>query len=168
MKKVYSVVLAVVLSMLMVMPVLASPSPVAEDVAPAKAVKVEVANIIIKELPENVKKEVADFTSNPTHLTNLGVQTTAKLASSFDIICEGEVSASGVQIPFKVTTAKVGDYAYVLHRSSKTGAWDVAGQGILGADVMVVGTFTDFSPVAIMVVDAANVSSATKSPKTGQ
>ena len=54
--------------------------------------------------------------------------------------------------------AKAGDYAYVLHRmNNEAGTWEVVGQGYLGADLTVTGTFTNFSPVAVLVVDAADV-----------
>ena len=168
MKKLYSVLLVVALSAAMVLPVLAAPSPKADTVAPASAVEVAVAGADVVVLAADVKAEVASVVSNPTHLTNLGVSLSAKLVSSFDLKFDGEIPAGGVQIPIKVSSAKVGDFAYILHRSSVDGHWEVVGQGYLGADLTVTGTFTNFSPVAVLVVDAADVSAAgVKAPKTG-
>ena len=169
MKKLYSVLLVVALSVAMVLPVLAAPSPKADTVAPASAVEVAVAGADVVVLAADVKAEVASVVSNPTHLTNLGVSLSAKLVSSFDLKFDGEIPAGGVQIPIKVSSAKVGDFAYILHRSSVDGHWEVVGQGYLGADLTVTGTFTNFSPVAVLVVDAADVSAAgVKAPKTGE
>ena len=48
------------------------------------------------------------------------------------------------------------------------GQWEKVGEGFLGADMTVTGTFTSFSPVLVMVVDAAQASAAgVKAPKTG-
>ena len=169
MKKLYSALLVVALSAAMVLPVLAAPSPKADTVAPANAVEVAVADADVAVLAADVKAEVASVVSNPTHLTNLGVSLSAKLVSSFDLKFDGEIPAGGVQIPIKVSSAKVGDFAYILHRSSVDGHWEVVGQGYLGADLTVTGTFTNFSPVAVLVVDAADVSAAgVKAPKTGE
>ena len=169
MKKLYSALLVVALSAAMILPVLAAPSPKAETVAPASAVEVAVADADVEVLAAEVKNEVASVVSNPTHLTNLGVSTGAKLVSSFDLKFDGEIPAGGVQIPVKVKNAKAGDYVYLLHRRSDNGAWEVVGQGYLGADLTVTGTFTNFSPVAVLVVDAADVSAeGVKAPKTGE
>jgi len=170
MRKLYSALLVVALSAAMVLPVLAAPSPKADTVAPASAVEISVADTKVAVLEADVKTEVASVVSNPTHLTNLGVSTAAKLVSSFDLKFEGAIPAGGVQIPVKVSNAKVGDYAYILHRmSNEAGTWEVVGQGYLGADLTVTGTFTSFSPVAVLVVDAADVAAAgVKAPKTGE
>ena len=169
MKKLYSVLLVVALSAAMVLPVLAAPSPKADTVAPASAVEVAVAGADVEVLAADVKAEVASVVSNPTHLTNLGVSTASKLVSSFDLDFDGEIPAGGVQIPVKVKNAKAGDYAYLPHRRSDNGSWEVVGQGYLGADLTVTGTFTNFSPVAVLVVDAADVAAAgVKAPKTGE
>ena len=117
----------------MVLPVLAAPSPKADTVAPASAVEVAVADANVKVLAADVKAEVTNVVTNATHLTNLGVSTSAKLVSSFDLKYDGEIPAGGVQIPVKVSNAKVGDYAYILHRSSVDGHWECVGQGYLGA-----------------------------------
>lgn len=169
MKKLYSAFLVVALSAVMILPVFAAPSPKAEAVAPATAVTITVADAKVEVLAADVKAEVASVVSNPTHLTNLGVNTASKLVSSFDLKYDGEIPAGGVQIPVKVTNAKVGDYAYLLHRSSVDGHWEVVGQGFLSADLTVTGTFTSFSPVAVLVVDAADAAAAgVKAPKTGE
>lgn len=168
MKKVYALLLTVALAVTLVVPTIAAPSPSTEASAPASVVEVSVAGTDVAVLPDATKAEVASVTSNATHLTNLGVNTTAKLASSFDVSYSGEIPAGGVQIPIKVTTAKAGDYAYILHRDSVTGTWEKVGEGLLGADLTVVGTFTSFSPVAVMIVDAANVTTGVTAPKTGE
>ena len=171
MKKLYSALLVVALSAAMVLPVLAAPSPKADTVAPASAVKIAVADADVAVLAADVKTEVASVVSNPTHLTNLGVSTASKLVSSFDLKFDGAIPAGGVQIPIKVSNAKAGDYAYVLHRIEGVEGkpWEVVGQGYLGADLTVTGTFTSFSPVAVLVVDAADVAAAgVKAPKTGE
>ena len=82
----------------------------------------------------------------------------------------GEVPAGGVQVPFKVPNAKKGDMVYILHRQPNAPyTWEVVGSGVLGDDLTVTGTFTSFSPVAFMVVDAADVAAtAVKAPKTGE
>ena len=169
MRKLYSALLVVALSATMVLTAFAAPSPKADTVAPASAVAIAVADADVEVLAADVKAEVASVVSNPTHLTNLGVSTAAKLVSSFDLKYEGTIPAGGVQIPVKVSNAKAGDYAYLLHRRSDNGSWEVVGQGYLGADLTVTGTFTSFSPVAVLVVDAADVSAAgVKAPKTGE
>ena len=170
MRKLYSALLVVALSATMVLTAFAAPSPKAETVAPATAVAIAVADADVAVLAADVKTEVASVVSNPTHLTNLGVSTSAKLVSSFDLKYDGEIPAGGVQIPVKVSNAKVGDYAYILHRmNNEAGTWEVVGQGYLGADLTVTGTFTSFSPVAVLVVDAADVAAAgVKAPKTGE
>ena len=159
MKKLYSALLVVALSAAMILPVLAAPSPKADTVAPASAVEIAVADADVAVLAADVKTEVASVVSNPTHLTNLGVSTAAKLVSSFDLKYEGTIPAGGVQIPVKVSN----------RMSNEAGTWEVVGQGYLGADLTVTGTFTSFSPVAVLVVDAADVAAAgVKAPKTGE
>ena len=65
---------------------------------------------------------------------------------------------------------KKGDMVYVLHRQPNAPyTWEVVGSGVLGDALTVTGTFTSFSPVAFMVVDAADVAAtAVKAPKTGE
>ena len=171
MRKMRTAIIAVALAAVMVLPVAAKPSPVAETVAPAAAVTVAAQNTTVEVLQADVKKEVSNVAANTQVLSDLGVNTSAKLASSFDLEYKGQVPAGGVTIPFKVNKAKAGDYAYVLHRKDDVAGapWEKVGEGVLGADLTVYGTFTSFSPVAIMVVDAANVADTTvKAPKTGE
>lgn len=171
MKKLYSALLVVALSAAMVLPIFAAPSPKADTVAPATAVKVNVAGTDVKVLAADVKKAVAEVASNAQVLKDLGVSTDAKLVSSFDLKYSGTIPEGGVQIPIKVTNAKAGDYAVILHRieSDPNHPWEKVGEGVLGADLTVTGTFKSFSPVAVMVVDASKVSAAgVKAPKTGE
>ena len=117
------------------------------------------------------KEEVARVTSTPSVLNDLGVNAAAQLVSSFDMKYEGTIPEGGVVIPIKVNNAKVGDYAYILHRQDDVPGypWEVVGQGVLGADLTVNGTFRSCSPVAVMVVDATAVANTiVKAPKTGE
>lgn len=171
MRKMRTAIIAVALAAVMVMPVAAKPSPKADTVAPAAAVTVAAQNTTVETLEADVKAEVSKVVANTQVLTDLGVNTSAKLASSFDLEYKGEIPEGGVVIPIKVNKAKAGDYAYVLHRKdSVAGApWEKVGEGVLGADLTVNATFTSFSPVAVMVVDAAEVADTTvKAPKTGE
>lgn len=168
MKKLYSALMVVALSAAMVLPIFAAPSPKADTVAPASVAKVEVADAKVEVLATDVKKEVSNVVSNPEHLKNLGVSTEAKLVSSFDLKYSGNIPEGGVKIPVKVTNAKAGDYAVLLHRRAD-GQWEKVGECVLGEDLTVTGTFTSFSPVAVMIVDASKVSAAgVKAPKTGE
>ena len=190
MKKLSSALLVAALSVAMVLPVFAAPSPqatakpsvavtttttkAAPTAAEAKATEakanatVAVAGADVKVLPVAVMDAVEDVVENTTHLKNLGVSSAAKLAAAFDLKIEIPAGQTSVSVPIKVNNAKVGDYAVILHRRAD-GQWEKVGEGFLGADMTVTGTFTSFSPVAIMVVDAAQASAAgVKAPKTGE
>ena len=167
MKKLYSVLLVVALTVAMVLPVFAAPSPSAEVKTAKEAATVAVAGADVKVLTTEVLTAVKDVVTNPTHLQNLGVSTAAKLAAAFDLKIEIPAGQTSVSVPIKVNNAKVGDYAVILHRRAD-GQWEKVGEGFLGADMTVTGTFTSFSPVAIMVVDAAAASAGVKAPKTGE
>lgn len=189
MKKLSSALLVVALSVAMVLPVFAAPSPqatakpsvavttttttaapTAAEVAATEAkanATVAVAGAEVKVLYTDVHKEVVNVVSNATHLTNLGVSTAAKLAAAFDLKIEIPAGQTSVSVPIKVNNAKVGDYAVILHRKAD-GQWEKVGEGFLGADMTVTGTFTSFSPVAVMVVDAADAKAGVKAPKTGE
>lgn len=180
----YAVLLTVALATAVVMPNFAASSPAIEEevesttttttttdeeeIAPPSAVSIDVPDLVISSLDTSIKTEVASVVSNPQVLIDLSVPTTAKLISSFDAHYDGVIPAGGIQVPIQVLEAKTGDYAYVLHRNSVTGTWEKVGEGFLGADLTVVATFTSFSPVAVMIVDAADVDSVVKAPKTGE
>ncbi|MFI3173515.1 MAG: hypothetical protein R3Y58_14270 [Eubacteriales bacterium] len=186
-RRVYALLLTAVAVVAMVaMPVMASSSTttgtttatttttttattyVVEDTtAPATAVSVAVAGTEVAVLATDVKTEVSSVVSNPVHLTNLGVVTSAALVSSFDLTYSGVMPAGGVQIPITVSAGNVGDYAYILHRRADDGQWEKVGEGVLGADRTVVGLFTSFSPVAVLLADASTVVSTVTAPKTG-
>ena len=191
MKKLSSALLVAALSVAMVLPVFAAPSPqatakpsvsattttttAAPTAAEAAATKakanatVAVAGADVKVLPVAVMDAVEDVVENTTHLTNLGVSPAAKLAAAFDLKIEIPAGQTSVSVPIKVNNAKVGDYAVILHRmNNEAGTWEKVGEGFLGADMTVTGTFTSFSPVVVMVVDAAQATSVVKAPKTGE
>ena len=175
MKKVYALLLVAVMTVAMAVPTFAANSPEADPVvktaagvdvvAAAKEVKTSVA------VPsEQLAKQVVSVTSTESVLKDLNVPTSAKLVAAVDVSYSGEIPAGGVQVPFKVPSAKKGDMVYVLHRQPNAPyTWEVVGSGVLGDDLTVTGTFTSFSPVAFMVVDAADVAAtAVKAPKTGE
>ena len=190
MKKLSSALLVAALSVAMVLPVFAAPSPqatakpsvsvttttkAAPTAAEAKATEakanatVAVAGADVKVLPVAVMDAVEDVVENTTHLKNLGVSSAAKLAAAFDLKIEIPAGQTSVSVPIKVNNAKVGDYAVILHRmNNEAGTWEKVGEGFLGADMTVTGTFTSFSPVVVMVVDAAQATSVVKAPKTGE
>lgn len=167
MKKLYSALLVVALSVALVLPVFAAPSPQADAKAAKANATVAVAGADVKVLTAEVLDAVEDVVTNATHLTNLGVSTNAKLAAAFDLKIEIPAGQTSVSVPIKVNNAKVGDYAVILHRKAD-GQWEKVGEGFLGADMIVTGTFTSFSPVAVMVVDAAAANAGVKAPKTGE
>ena len=168
MRKLTSALLVLVLTVAMVLPVLAAPSPQADAKAAKANATVAVAGAEVKVLPgADLKEYVEQVAEDATVLTNLGVNTAAKLTAAFDLKIEIPAGQTSVSVPIKVNNAKVGDYAVILHRRAD-GQWEKVGEGFLGADMTVTGTFTSFSPVAVMVVDAAQASAAgVKAPKTG-
>ena len=108
---------------------------------------------------------------NAQVLSDLNVSSSAHLAAVLEVSYSGNIPAGGVQVPFDVSGfAKKGDLVYVLHRQSQAPyTWEVVGQAILGDNLSVTGTFTSFSPVAFMVVDASQVAATgVKAPKTGE
>ena len=92
------------------------------------------------------------------------------MAAAFDLEIVIPAGQTSVSVPIKVANAKAGDYAVILHRmDNEAKTWEKVGEGYLGADLTVTGTFTSFSPVVVMVVDASEVSAAgVKAPKTGE
>lgn len=179
MKKVYALLLVAVMTVAMAVPTFAANSPEADPVvktaagvdvvAAAKEVKTSVAAASVVVPSEQLAKQVVSVTSTESVLKDLNVPTSAKLVA-VDVSYSGEIPAGGVQVPFKVPGAKKGDMVYVLHRQPNAPyTWEVVGSGVLGDDLTVTGTFTSFSPVAFMVVDAADVAAtAVKAPKTGE
>lgn len=168
MRKLTNALLVLALTVAMVLPVMAAPSPQADAKAAKANATVAVAGADVKVLTAEVLDAVEDVVTNTTHLTNLGVSTAAKLAAAFDLKIEIPAGQTSVSVPIKVNNAKAGDYAVVLHRRAD-GQWEKVGEGYLGADLTVTSTFTSFSPVAVMVVDASQVSAAgVKAPKTGE
>ena len=170
MKKLYSALLVIALVVAMVLPVVAAPSPQAEAKASKANASVPMQGATVAALTKEVFDEVNRVTGDTSILAAFGVNTNAKLAAAFDLKVTIPAGQSSVTVPIKVSNAKAGDYVYVLHRMSNAQAtWELVGQGTLGADLTINGTFTNFSPVAIMVVDASQVATTVvKAPKTGQ
>ena len=170
MKKFKSVLLVVALAAAMVLPVMAAPSPQATAKAAKANVTVAVAGAEVEALATDVFAAAQEVVTNPTHLANLGVSTAAKMAAAFDLEIVIPAGQTSVSVPIKVANAKAGDYAVILHRmDNAAGTWEKVGEGYLGADLTVTGTFTSFSPVVVMVVDASEVSAVgVKAPKTGE
>lgn len=197
MKKLYAMLMAGVMMIAMVVPTIAAPSPSGSVITPSPSgtvissssdststatpaasalmnsgstVAATVAGASATALTETYANSVLAVTSNAQVLQDLNVPTTAKLVAAIDVSYSGTIPAGGVQIPFVVSSAKKGDLVYVLHRQSEAPyQWEVVGQAVLGDDLTVVGTFTSFSPVAFMVVNAADVAATgVKAPKTGE
>ena len=170
MKKLRSVLLVVALMAAMVLPVLAAPSPQATPKDAKANATVAVTGAKVEVLETEVFEAVKEVVTNVTHLKNLGVNANAKMAAAFDLKIEIPEGQTSVMVPIKVENAKAGDYAVILHRKNNdAGTWEKVGEGYLGADLTVTGTFTSFSPVVVMVVDASDMSSTgVKAPKTGE
>ena len=168
MRKLTSALLVLALTVAMVLPVLAAPSPQADAKAAKNNATVAVTGAEVKEIPAaDLQEYVKDVAENATTLTDLGVSTAAKLTAAFDLKIVIPAGQTSVSVPIKVNNAKVGDFAVILHRMAN-GQWEKVGEGFLGADMTVTGTFTNFSPVIVMVVDAANANVGVKAPKTGE
>ena len=192
MKKLYALLLATVLAVTLVLPAIAAPSPgdhggggggggggstptsapapTVTAPAPVTAVTITVAGTAVTaptdERVEAFAKMVAD--ENIGFLAMFGIPATAKVAAVFELEFKGEIPAGGLIVPVKVNNAKAGDYAVVMHRKAN-GDWEVVGSAILGADLTVTATFTSFSPVMVLVTDAANVTAeGIKAPKAGE
>ena len=167
MKKLFNALLVVALTVAMVLPVFAAPSPQADPQAAKDNAVVKVKDAEVKVLEKEVHKEVVNVVTNKTHLKNLGVNTEAKMKAAFDLKVEIPAGQTSVTVPIEVKHAKHGDYAYVLHRKAD-GQWEVVGRGQLEKDMIVMATFTSFSPVVVMVVEAAQADAGVKAPKTGE
>lgn len=170
MKKLYKLILAVVMTVAVALPVAAAPSPEAQTIS--TTVTTTVKDVTVQAPSKELSDEVVRVTSNAQVLKDLNVNASARLAAVTEVSYSGTIPAGGVQIPFDASAfAKKGDLVYVLHRQSTAPySWEVVGQAVLGDDLKVTGTFKSFSPVAFMVVDASKVASASgvRAPKTGQ
>ena len=169
MKKLYSALLVVALTVAMVLPVFAAPSPQAEAKASKANATVAVAGAEVKALAQDVFKEVNNvLTTNTELLAALGIGTDSKIAACFDLKVEIPAGQTSVTVPIKVNNANVGDYVYIVHRQSSNGEYKVVGQGTLNADMTINATFTEFSPVIVMVGAAPASAAGVKAPKTGE
>ena len=167
MKKLGKILLVAALAAAMVLPVFAAPSPEADPQAAKDNAVVKVENAEVEVLEKDVHEEVVKVVTSQTHLKNLGVHPGAKMKAAFDLSVEIPANQTSVTVPIEVKHAKQGDYAYVLHRRAD-GQWEKVGEGRLGKDMIVMATFTSFSPVAVMVVEAAQADGGVKAPKTGE
>lgn len=167
MKKLGKILLVAALAAAMVLPVFAAPSPTADPQAAKDNAVVKVENAEVEVLEKEVHEEVVKVVTSQTHLKNLGVHPGAKLKAAFDLTVEIPTEQTSVSVPIEVKNAKQGDYAVVLHRRAD-GQWEKVGEGRLGKDMTVVATFTSFSPVAVLIVDAALADGGVKAPKTGE
>lgn len=170
MKKLYALLMAAVLMLAVVVPASAATSPVATIVEATSSVATTVEGTAVTALSREVAAEVIGVTETPSVLSDLGVPAEASIVAAVDVTYTGEIPTGGVQISFVVSNAQPGDLVYLLHRQSTAPyQWEVVGSAVLGSDLTVVGTFTSFSPVAVMVVDAENVAATgVKAPKTGK
>ena len=160
MKKLYALLMAGVMTIALAMPALAAPSPAAASIASGSTVKTTVSNVGVAAPSQELAQEVVNVTSNAQVLKDLSVPATAHLAAVLEVSYSGEIPAG----------AKKGDVVYVLHRQAYAPyTWEVVGQAVMGDNLTVTGTFTSFSPVAFMVVNASEVTAAgAKAPKTGE
>lgn len=179
MKKLYTLLLVVALTVMAVLPVMATTkkSPTATDVTPTTTT-VSTKDVSVTQITDTAVKSMIDtFVGTASNLTALGVDAKAKMLTYMDISYTGTIPTGGIQLPMKITGAKAGDYVYVLHAVKSTSnanawTWEVVGKGYLSADLTITATFKSFSPVVIMKVDAANANAATTNgntaPKTGE
>ncbi|MCL2052004.1 MAG: hypothetical protein FWG91_09815 [Lachnospiraceae bacterium] len=182
MKRFYALLLSVILIVTLSLSALANspaapsnnnpaPAPVvtAPTVAPVTAVSVAVEGISTVSASEVLADHAKDLLDNKDDfLVTYAIPEAAKLAAVFNMNFDGEVPAGGLQVPIVVNNADAGDYVIVMHRKAD-GIWEVVGRGFLGEDLTVVATFLSFSPVMVLVVDAADVAvQGIRAPKTGE
>ncbi|MDR0220231.1 MAG: hypothetical protein LBI54_02365 [Lachnospiraceae bacterium] len=168
-RKTYVLLLVVVMLVTMVFPAIAAPSPTSQTKEAHDAVAISTAGVTTAPVSETALKEYKELVTANTNgfKATYDIPNTAKVAAVLDISFSGNVG-SGVTIPIKVTTAKSGDYVIVMHRKA-SGIWDVVGRGFIGADLTIHATFTSFSPVMVLAVDAADAAnSGIRAPKTGE
>jgi hypothetical protein len=156
-------------------PKAAVPAPAAPSAAEkaateaASAATVAVADVAAEVLPGGFMDHAADLLNNKDDfLTTYDIPSNAKVAAAFDLKFDGEIPEGGLLIPIVVNNANPGDYVIVMHRRAD-GIWEVVGRGFLGEDLTIVGTFTSFSPVMVLVSEAAEVVAVgIRAPKTGE
>lgn len=78
------------------------------------------------------------------------------IAGAFDLATRDSIPAEGVKVTVKVTGAAQGDSYVMLHYNTATPAWEVVGNGTVGANGAVTGTFKSFSPVIVLTQAAAS------------
>lgn len=169
MKKLYKLMLAAVMITALALPVVAAPSPEAQT----RSTKVTTSNpdVIIEEPSKELSDEAVRVTSNAQVLKDLNVPASAHLAAVGEVSCSRTIPAGGLSIEFDVSSfAKKGDLVYILHRRPTAPyQWEVVGQTVVGDNLKATGTFTSFSPVVFMVIEASQVSSAgVRAPRTGE
>lgn len=168
MKKLYALLLCVVMVVGLSLAALGAPSPQAIATDSLAAIDVEVEDVEVSRATTNVVWEALGIAENADRLEAFGIPEGAVVASVIQITYADDIPEGGIQIPIKVNEASVGDYAYVLHRNA-AGEWTLVGQGLLGEDLIVVATFQSLSPVMILVVPAEEVAAAgIRAPRTGE
>ncbi|MCL2718123.1 MAG: hypothetical protein FWE14_05010 [Lachnospiraceae bacterium] len=184
MKRFYALLLSVILIVTLSLSAFASTSPKAPAApevktdapyvpsttpAPVTAVSIAVADVSTVAASSTLADHAKDLLANKDDfLTTYAIPEAARLAAVFNMNFSGEIPGGGLQVPIVVNNAVAGDYVIVMHRKAD-GIWEVVGRGILGDDLTVVATFTSFSPVMVLVVDAADVAAVgIKAPKTGE
>jgi hypothetical protein len=117
-------------------------------------------------------RSYTDLVANNTNNfnTTYGIPANAKIAALFNLnLKKGQtIPEGGMIVPIKVKGSQAGDYVIVLHRKAD-GIWEIVGRGFLGDNLTINTTFTSFSPVMVLKVDAADVAtSGIRAPKTGE
>jgi len=133
------------------------------------AVEVTASDVIVSAVSKEMAKRAAELAADAKFLSDLNVPAKARLVAVLDVSYSGKIPGGGIKVPFVLKNLKAGDVVYVLHRQGFAPyTWEMVGQAVLDDKLTVVGTFTNFSPVMIMAVSAADVTAAgIKAPKTG-
>lgn len=170
MKKLYALLLTIVMFAALTISAFAATSPQALVQDSVASISIDVAEVAVTAASAQLVQDAFELTANETHMANLGVPADAYVAAVINVSYSGEIPAGGVKIPITVSNADAGDYVIILHRSSvEPYEWEVVGRGVLDANKTIIGTFHSFSPVVVMVVDGADYSATgIKAPKTGQ
>jgi len=184
MKRFYALLLSVVLIVTLSLsafanspkpPAPAPPAPAPSQAGtwspgPVTAVSVaSLAGLTATSMADTFGNHVKDLLNNKDgFMDTYNIPAAARVAAFFELKFDGVIPPGGLLVPITVNNAEPGDYVIVMHRRAD-GIWEVVARGFLGADLTIVATFTSFSPVLVLVVDAADVAAAgIKAPKTGE
>ncbi|MBR6769637.1 MAG: hypothetical protein IKM28_00045 [Lachnospiraceae bacterium] len=166
MKKLYGILGVCILAIMMIVPVMAAPSPSATARDAGKNVSVAVADARISDLPAGTFAEVQNIVGNPGSLSGMGIDTSARLVAAFDLDMNMPTGETSLIVPITVENIKAGTYVVVICRAGDT--WKIVGQGYIGKNLTINCTFTNFSTVAVLAVDGSRSNTGVKAPKTGQ